>query len=426
VTAQDFVFAWERLLDPKTGASYAYNLWVVKNARAISQGAMKPGALGVSAPDGKTLVIRLEHPAAYLPQLLTHDTAYPLPRHVLIAKGNAWSKPGNFVGNGAYVPREWIPNDHLTLVKNPLFYDAAHVRIDVVNYYPTADSQAALRRLRAGELDTQTPIPLTEIDWLRRNMPATLHLTPFLGLSYIAINLHRPPLDDVRLRRALNLALDRETLTRRVLRLGEAPAYSIVPPATANYPGSGGLDFQSLAFPERLAKARWLMGQMGYGPDNRLRLVLETFDEPNNKRIAAVYQAMMREIWIDIDIVAVEAGVHGRNLTAGNFELGVASWFADFDDASNFLDLLRSGSGNNYGRYHNPAFDRLLDDAQQEPDAKKRGLLLAAAERLALKDYPWIPMRFRITQNLVQPYVKGWIDNARDMHRTRWMWIDRP
>ena len=423
VTAQDFVFAWQRLLDPKTGASYAYNLWVVKNAHAISLGKLPPTALGVRAPDDKTLIVELEHPAAYLPELLTHDTAYPLPRHVLLAKGNAWSKPGNFVGNGAYVPREWIANDHLTLVKNPRFYDAAHVRIDVVNYFPTPDSAAALRRLRVGELDTQTPIPLTEIDWLRKNMPLAVHTKPFLGLSYISINTRRAPLNDIRVRRALNLAFDRETVTQKVLRLGEPPAYSIVPPATANYPHGPQLDFRALPYPARLAKAQWLMNQLGYGPDNHLRLTLETFDEPNNKRVAAVAQAMFKQIWVDLEVVAIDAAVHGRNMKQGDFDLGVASWFADFNDATNFLDLLRSDAGNNYGRYTNLAYDHALDAAQQEADGARRGLLLEAAEAMALKDYPWIPLRFRTTQDLVQPYVKGWLDNARGQHRSRWLWV---
>ncbi len=193
---------------------------VIRNAHAISIGVLPPTALGARAPDDKTLVVTLEHPASYLPELLTHDTAYPLPRHVVLAKGEAWSKPENFVGNGPFLPREWIVNDHLTLVKNPRFYDAAHVRLDEEIVYPTADSGAALRRLRAGELDTQTPIPLTEMAWLRRHMPAIVHTTPFLGLSYIVINLEHLPLGDLRIRRALNLAMDREVIADKVLRLG--------------------------------------------------------------------------------------------------------------------------------------------------------------------------------------------------------------
>ena len=424
VTASDFVFAWQRLLDPRTGAAYAYNLWVVKNAHAVSEGRLPLSALGIRARDDRTLEVTLEHPAAYLPELLTHDTAYPLPRHVVTVKGNAWSLPGTFVGNGPYVPSQWIPNDHVTLVRNLRFYDATHVHIDVVNYYPTTDSNAALRRFRVGELDTQTPIPLTQIDWLRRNMPLALHTKPFLGLSYISINLRRPPLSDVRLRRALNLAVDREVLSEKVLRLGEPAAYSIVPPHVANYPSGAAQDFLALPKPQRLAKAKWLMRQLGYGPQNHLRLSFETFDEPNSKRVSAVIQAMLREIWIDLDIVAIDGAVHGRNMQQGNYDLGAASWFADFNDASNFLDLLRRDSGNNYGHYDNAAFDATLNAAQLEPDATKRGLLLQKAEKIALADYVWIPLRFRTTQDLVQPYVKGWTDNPRDAHRTRWLWID--
>lgn len=424
VTAADFVFAWQRLLNPGTGAAYAYNLWVVKNAHAISEGKLPASALGIHAPDEQILVVELEHPASYLPELLTHDTAYPLPRHVLLAKGNAWSNPRNFVGNGPYVPTQWIANDHITLVKNPRFYDAAHVRIDVVNYYPTSDSNAALRRFRTGDLDTQTPIPLTQIDWLRRNMPQALHTKPYLGLSYISINLRRPPLTDVRLRRALNLAIDRETLTQKVLRLGEPPAYSMVPPGVANYPHGAALDFRALSIPQRIVKAQWLMQQLGYGPDNHLHLGFETFDEPNNKRVAAVIQSMLRQIWVNLDIQAVDATVHGRNMQQGNYDIGAASWFADFNDASNFLDLLRRDSGNNYGAYNNPAFDAALNAAQREPDATRRGVLLQTAEKIALADYAWIPLRFRTTQDLVQPYVKGWVDNPRDFNRTRWLWIE--
>jgi oligopeptide transport system substrate-binding protein len=222
----------------------------------------------------------------------------------------------------------------------------------------------------------------------------------------------------------LNLAIDREILTDKVLRLGEPAAYSIVPPGVANYPKGAAMDFRALPTEERLAKAKWLMGRMGYGPDHRLRLSFETFDEPNNKRVAAVVQAMLRQIWIDLDVIAIDGAVHGRNMQQGNYDLGVASWFADFNDASNFLDLLRTGSGNNYGRYHNTAFDTALDAAQREPDARKRGLILQKAEKIALADYAWIPLRFRTTQDLVQTYVKGWIDNPREFHRTRWLWLE--
>ncbi|HVU19380.1 MAG TPA: peptide ABC transporter substrate-binding protein [Rhizomicrobium sp.] len=426
VTAQDFVFAWQRELDPKTSAPYAYNLWVLKNARAISNGKQPPSALGVRAGDANTLIVQLEHPASYLPELLTHDTAYPVPRHVVIAKGDAWARPENYVGNGAYMPVEWILNDHIRLKKNPRFYDAAHVRIDEVNYYAAEDSQAALKRLRAGELDTQSPIPSTSILWLRRNMPGALRTAPFLAVSYFALNNTQAALKDVRVRKALNLAFDREAVTDKVLRLGDKPAYGIVPPGVSNYPGGAAMDFSRVPMPARIAFAQSLMQRAGYGQNNRLHLILETTHDPDNKRVAAVMQAMLRAVFIDLEIQQVDLQVHYRNMQIGNYQIASAVWIADFNDASNFLDLLRSDGGNNYARYRNRAFDSALDAAQQEADAGKRGVLLLNAERMALKDYPWLPWRFRVTQDLVQPYVKGWIANARDYNRTRWLWLQLP
>jgi len=425
LTAGDFVFAWRRLLDPKTAAPYAYNLWVLKNARAISKGAMKPEALGVRAADAMTLVVALEHPAPYLPELLTHDTAYPLPRHVVQAKGEAWSRIGNFVGNGAYVPVEWVANDHLTLVRNPRFYDAAHVRIDKVDYIPAEDSQSALKRLRAGEIDTQSPIPSAQIDWLRAHMAGYLRMRPFLAVSYFALNTAKPPLNDARVRKALNLAFDREIVTGKVLRLGDPPAYGIVPPGVANYPGGAAMDFKAMPQPARVALAQSLMRQAGYGPDNPLHLTLETTHDPDNKRVSVVLQAMVRAAYVELAVQSVDLQVHYRNMQMGEYEIASAVWVADFNDASNFLDLLQSGSGNNYARYRSPAYDRALATAQDEPDAAKRGQLLLGAEKIALKDYPWLPWRFRLTQDLVAPTVKGWIANPRDYNRTRWLWIEK-
>lgn len=424
VTAGDFVFAWTRLLNPKTAAPYAYNLWVVKNARAVSEGRLPPAALGAVAKDPRTLVVTLEHPAPYLPELLTHDTAYPVPRHVVEAKGESWARIGNYVANGAYVPREWIPNDHVALARNPRFYDAAHVRIDTVNYLPTEDSQSGLKRLRAGELDTQSPIPASQIDWLRAHMRDALHMRPFLAVSYFALNTADPPLEDRRVRKALNLGLDREIVTGKVLKLGDPPAYGIVPPGIANYPGGAAMDFKPLSAPARLALAQSLMAQAGYGPGNPLHLALETTHDPDNRRVAAVMQAMLRAIHVDLEVQSVDLQVHYKNLQTGQFQIASAVWVADFNDASNFLDLLQSASGNNYARYRNPAYDRTLAAAQQEADIAKRGRLLLAAEKIALTDYPWLPWRFRLTQDIVAPRVKGWIANPRDYNRSRWLWIE--
>ncbi len=425
VTAADFVFAWRRELDPKTASVYAYNLWVVKNAYAVNTGKLPPGKLGIEAPDDHTFIVHLEHPAPYFAELADHEVAWPVPRHVVLEYGSAWSHVGHMIGNGPYTVKEWVPNDHVTLAKNPRFYDAAHVRIDTVNYFDTNDSETALKRFRAGELDTQNPFPNDQIRWMQTNIPAAIKSVPYLGVDYMAMNLQRAPLRDIRLREALNLAYDREGLVSKVRRIGERPAYGIVPPGVANYPGGAGMSFQSMPFPARLARARELMRAMGYGPDHMLALNYVTSTNSDQRRKAAAVQGMLAAIYVKTTITALEGGIFLNAMQQHDFDLASPLWIADFNDASNFLDLLRSGSGENYGAYRNPAFDTLLDKAQQQSDPRIRGEIMRQAEQLALNDYAWVPAYHMVTRDLVQPYVKGWLPNVKDFNRTRWLWIDR-
>jgi oligopeptide transport system substrate-binding protein len=424
VTSADFAFAWRRELDPKTAAVYAYNLWVVKNAYAVNTGKLPPEKLGIETPDDHTFVVHLEHPAPYFAELADHETAWPVPRHVVLKYGAAWSHVGNIVGNGPYVVKEWVPNDHVTLVKNPRFYDAAHVRIDTVNYFDTSNSESALKRFRAGELDTQNPFPNDQIGWMHRNMPDSIKSVPYLGIDYMAMNFLHAPFRDIRLREALNLAYDREALVSKVRRIGETPAYSIVPPGVANYPGGAAMNFKTLPVDARIAKAQALMHEMGYGPTHVLALTYVTSTNPDQRRKAAAVQSMMAKIYVKLNITTLEGGIFLNAMQQHDFDLASPLWIADFNDASNFLDLLRSGSGENYGGYRNPAFDALLDRAQAQSDAKSRGVLLKQAEQLALNDFVWVPAYFLVTRDLVQPYVKGWIPNIKDFNRTRWLWID--
>lgn len=427
VTAQDFVFAWRRILEPARGAPYAYYLWLVKNAHDVNTGKLPPEALGITAPDDKTLVVTLEEPALYLPEWLMHQTTYPVPRHVVLAKGDAWARVENYVGNGPYIPKSWTPNDEITLVKNPRFYDAAHVRIERVNYFPTVDATAALKWLVAGQLDTLEPLPVSEIDWLRRNMPKALVLRPNLSNAYVIFNFAHHKFDDPRLREAMTLAYDREDITYKILKLGDPPAYAFVPPGTANYPGTASVDFRAMPYTERVKKAKSLMQELGYGPTNHFHTSYLTSSNPDNKRMAAATQEQMRQIYIDMDIVQVDSAVLYRQLPLHDFELSGAAWIGDFNDASTFLDLLKTGAGQNYGAYSSKAYDTYYAEARQETDLKKRGALMQKAEQVALDDNAIMTMRFRLTQDLVQPYVKGWTTdkpNLRNFHRTRWLSID--
>lgn len=428
VTAEDFAFAWRRILEPARGAPYAYYLWLIKNAKAISEGKLPASALGEHATDDKTLVVTLEHPAPYMLQYLLHQAVFPVPRHVVLAKGNDWARPENYVANGPYLPKEWVPNDHITLVKNPRFYDAANVRLQTIIYKPTSDTLAALKAIRAGELDTQNLVPGAEIVWMKKRIPHTLQLNTSLGVSYLSVNFSRKPFQDLRLRQAIALAFDRETVTGKILRMGEPAAYHFVPPGIADYPGGATVDFKALSYDQRVARAQRLMREIGYGPNNRFHTTYDTSTSPDSKRTAAAFQQMLGRIYIDMDIVNSDTQVFYKKLQEGQFDMASGVWIGDFDDPGTFLDLLRSGHGeswgNNYGRYANPRFDALLDKANQTLDVKARGELLRQAEQLALDDVAVSPTRFVVTQDIVEPYVKGWIPNVRDFNRSRWLWID--
>jgi oligopeptide transport system substrate-binding protein len=425
VTADDFVFAWRRILDPKTAGMYAYFLYPLKNAQAVNTGKMPLESLGVRARDSKTLIVELEHTLPYFLQIVSHMTMYPVPRHIVMAKGDAWTKPENYVCNGPYRLVEWESNDHITLVKNPKFYDAGNVHIDRVIFYPTTDYPAALKRLRAGELDIQSRMPAQQINWLRANMPELLHLNPILSVEYLVMNMTVKPFDDPRVREALSLSVDRDTIVNKINRVGEPPAYNIVPPGTANYPGGVFLDFKSMPFPDRLKRAQMLMQQAGYGPDNLLRTSLMIRSAaPTARRDPVAIQQMWKQIYVDAQILQLDGAIFLDRLPTGDFEIANPGWLGDYDDATTFLDLLRKDNANNYGHYNNPAYDSLSDQANNELDLEKRGDLLAQAESIALKDTAWIPLNFNISGQLVRPYVKGWEDNLLNFQRTRWLSID--
>jgi oligopeptide transport system substrate-binding protein len=427
LTAEDFVFAWRRILDPKTASFYSYFLYVLKNAQAVNSGKAPGSALGVRALDPRTLELTLEHPAPYFLEMLTHHTMCPVPQHVVEAKGKAWASPGNYVGSGAFVLKEWVPNGFVRVDKNPRYYDAANVKLQRVIFYPTDDYGAALQRMRAGELDMQGKLPPQKIDWIRANMPGAVQPMPMLITEIIAVNHSKEPFDDVRVRRAMNLALNREAINSRIMRVGNVPAYALVPPSTANYPGGNDFDFKGMSQARRVEEARALMQAAGFSDTNRLKAsyMIRATAPGAGRSVAAAIQQMLAEAWFDITILPNDMRVFYNAIQVHDFEIAQAGWQGDFNDASTFLDLYRTGGGNNWGKYSNREFDRLLDAAQSDTDLVSRGKTLAAAEALALKDHAAMPLWFWTSPYVTWPYVKGFKVNPMDYHRSRWIWIDQ-
>jgi oligopeptide transport system substrate-binding protein len=423
VTAEDFVFAFQRLFDPKMAAEYAYLQYPIKNSAKIADGTITDfNELGVKALDDKTVEITLEASTPFFLQALTHYTAYPLPKHLLDKVGDDWTKVENIVSNGPYSIKEWLPGSYIKSVKSPTYYDAANVKIDEITYNVSEDLAASLNRYRAGEFDIMTDFPADQYQWIKDNLPDQAHVVPFLGVYYYVVNQDKPELKDVNVRKALSMAINRDVIGPDVLGTGELPAYGWVPQGTANYEGTAYMPaWASEPYDQKVQEAAALMAAAGYTPDKPLKLQLRYNTNDNHQRIAVAIASMWKPIGVEVELFNAETAVHYDALRAGDYDIGRAGWLLDYSDASNTLDLLKTGVDNNYGRYSNPKFDDLLAKASSELDLTKRSALLHEAEAIGMDEFGAIPIYWYVSKNVISPKVTGFVDNAKDVHRHRWM-----
>ena len=232
VTAEDFVYSFRRLQNPATAAEYASMLYVVKNAEALNKGEIAEEELGVKAIDPQTLEITLNAPTPYFLEMLTHQSSFPVHRGSIEALGEDWIKAGNLVSNGAFTLAEFVPGDHIKVVKNPGFHDAENVKLDVVNYFPTEDRSTALKRFEAGELDSNDDLPTEQLDDIRARLGDKVRIGPYLGTYYYSVKLKKEPWSNPEIRRAISMAIDRDFLAEEVWSNAMIPAYGMVPPAS--------------------------------------------------------------------------------------------------------------------------------------------------------------------------------------------------
>ncbi|MEN9855956.1 MAG: hypothetical protein RLZZ157_1082 [Pseudomonadota bacterium] len=426
VTADDFVFAWQRIMTSQPPAKYASILYVLKNAEKIYNGTIKDvNQLGVKALDPKTLVVTLEHPAPYLPGLLTHYTSFPIPKHVVEKVGNDWIKAENFVGNGPFKLRQWKPGDFVHVVRNANYWDNANVCLNQIYYYPTSDETAAERRVRTGSLDVNTNFLGARLDEISKNLPGYARVHGYTGLTYFLFNVRKPPFDDKRVREALSLAIDREFITSQITKAGQVPAYSFVPPGIAQYEtGKARLSFQGQPLAERLARAKALLEEAGFGPQKPLSFTYSYRGTGDSPRIAPVVQQQWAQIapWVKVEVLGSDTQIAYEKLRNGDFEVGDAGWISDFNDAKNFLYLLQTSTDQlNYGKFSNSEYDRLMEAADLEKDGNKRAAMMKEAEAIAMAEHAILPVFFLTNRNLVSPRVTGWVDNATDIHRARYL-----
>ena len=428
LTAGDFVQSWRRSLSPDLASAYAYFLFPVKNAEAFnSRRLTDPAALGLAAPDPRTILITLEHPAPYLPLLLASSSWYPVNPRVLAKLGGLtnrdapWLTPGNFVGNGPFTLTEWTANSRLVVSKNPLYWDAASVRINGIVFYPIENPDVEERNFRAGQLHLTNNLPLSKIPVYRHGDPDRLRNDPFLQTIFIRFNVTRPPFNNPKLRRALSLAIDRDTISRNLLHGSRAPAHHFVPPGLAGY------DTRAQV-PGDFATARRLLAEAGY-PGGRGLPPFEIQvrnDEFQPKIIEAVQAMWERELGIHATIAQLELKTTLQNQRVMDFTVGANGWVADFPDPVAFLDLFVTNGGSNWTGWGDPAYDRLIATAAQTADPKERHELFQQAEGILLEQAPVIPLVFGARSYLIHPMVKGWEPSTIGIYQYKKVYLQGP
>lgn len=416
VVAGDFLRSYRRMLTPAIAADYAYRLFDVVGAEDFNAGRLTDFAqTGFAAPDDHTLVLRLRHPVPFLLESLKHHAWFPLhlgsiARHGdPFSRGNSdWTRPGEFVGNGPFVLSAWLPGQKITVTRNPRYWDAANVKLDGIEFHAIDDTDAEERAFRTGRLDVTYSLPLARTDAYRRDQPGLLRIDPYYGTYFYRVNIAKPPLNDVRVRRALALAVDRASICEHLLRAGQEPALVFTPDSPGYHPRAR-LDGD----PD---EARRLLAEAGYPGGKgfpRIELLYNTLD--SHKQVAEAVQAMWkRELGVDLALRNEEWKVYLESVNGGDYQLARAGWIGDFPDPHTFLDLWATGGGNNRTGYSDPEYDRLLGSALSAPDEAARMEIYQRLDALLARDAPVIPLYFYKRVYLLSPKVRGWEPDVLD------------
>jgi len=420
LTAADFVFSFRRLVNPDTAAFYAQQSFGdVVNATEIISGDKPVDELGVAAPGELQLEITLEYPVPYFLALLTHPSTFPVHRSSIELHGDAHARPGNLVSNGAYKLQAWEVGSYIEVVRNEQYRNNAGTAIDRVRHHVTPEDATELNRYRAGELDVTFSVPSEAFAQMKRERPDELRVSPYLAVYFYGFNLSKAPFkDNPKLRQALSMAVDRETLTENITGRGELPAYSWVPPGIVGYEPRKFL-YANLSKEERHAKARELYREAGYGEDNPLITTIHYNTAGSHRRIALAVQSMWKEVLgVEATLINEEGQVLLERIRMQNeTEVFRLAWTGDYADAHTFLSIMESDNPSNtlFG-FKNAEYDSLMNRAALQTDPARRQVWLEEAERHLLSQHPVIPLYFFVNKSMVSPRVRGWGDNVLNYH----------
>ncbi|MBV7434978.1 peptide ABC transporter substrate-binding protein [Cardiobacteriaceae bacterium TAE3-ERU3] len=421
VTATDFVYAWQRAIDPATASSYSFILYPIKNAQEINEGKMDKSELGIQATDDHTLMVNLEAPTPYFLELLYQPATYPVVRKNIEQYGEKWTQPDHIISNGPFTLSDIVMQTTISAKKSNQYWDKDNVALDEVVYHTVENANSGMLRYRSGELD-MVNVPQEQIEWARENLPDDLHIYTRLGTYYFGFNQEKPPFkDNPELRQALSMAIDRNIISEKISRGGQEPAYSIVPPQTARHEPFMP-EWAKLPRDEQIAQAKKLYQAAGYGPDNPLKLNLTYNTSEDQKQNAIAIASMWKSVLgVETSLQNMEWKVLLSQVKNKNSEVFRMGWSADYNDPFTFLEIFRSTSGNNYTGFANMQYDALLDAAAHEPDLKKRTQILHEAEKQFSDDHAIMPIFYYNQAILLKPNIEGFTPNAVNVIPSRFI-----
>ena len=411
VTAEDFVYSWQRLANPTTASPYASYLQYghIANIDDIIAGKKPITDLGVKAIDANTFEVTLSEPVPYFYKLLVHPSVSPVPKSAVEKFGEKWTQPANIVTNGAYKLKDWVVNERMVLERNPQYWDNAKTVINQVTYLPISSEVTDVNRYRSGEIDmTYNNMPIELFQKLKKEIPKEVHVDPYLCTYYYEINNQKAPFTDVRVRTALKLALDRDIIVNKVKNQGDLPAYSYTPPYT---------DGMKLVEPEwfkwsqekRNEEAKKLLAEAGYTADKPLTFSLLYNTSDLHKKLAiAVASIWKKNLGVNVKLENQEWKTFLDTRHQGTFDVARAGWCADYNEPTSFLNTMLSDSSNNTAHYKSPAFDKLIGDTLKVADDAQRADLYAKSEQQLDKDSAIVPVYYYVNARLVKPWVGGY------------------
>ncbi len=421
VTANDFVYSWTRLLDPKTASENAVLAHAILNGKEFNQGKEKdPKKLGLKAVSPTVFEVTLSKPVPYFIRLISHFIFYPVPQKAIEKSGAKWTRPENIVSNGAFAMSKWETNKVVTIKKNPHYWDKEKVQLEAAHFYPLK-SETEEKMFRVGKLHVVYEIPTDLLPTWEKDKTGSFHRSSVLGVYYYWFNVNKPPFDNLLVRRALTLAIDREKLTKFVTKGNQAAATAFVPPGCGGYQPKPILPKDG----SDIAKAKKFLAQAGYRDGKNFPKVQLIYNTNSNiKKIAEATQAMWKEnLGVDIEIVNMEWKVLLDTTHQKNFGMARASWTADYNDPTTFLNLFLSYSDSNQSGWKNDEYDRWMKEADVELSPHKRFELIKRAEAVLLAELPVLPIYYYNRSALRSPKVAGWYTNVEDVHPLKEVYI---